>query len=348
MDYSDLLKRFTDQGVKEQSANVYITNFKHVMNYLYGNAEFYRDFTMNNYISDLKFFDKLNAMRILEFIDKPEIKLNTKDNLLRGFLKCLDALEIDTTVYLESFQPILTDLKYDKEFIEANPKEEKNKLSQDELIKLREEYKAKLTDKFTKNDLYFVLLSLYTYVVPLRGEDWYNTVLLYDSRIPKEDKINHLNLEEKKMYLYNYKTARTYGTRILDIPDELCEILKAFKEKSKSDYVICSPTGQKILQPNFCRLFKEATGKEFSSSMARKCFISDEINDKNINVKSRKEIASKMGHSCSMQAVRYSKFSKMLHTDDDDLDSLIEQRKLLNKLQKDLDKKILNKLKLIE
>ena len=105
---------------------------------------------------------------------------------------------------------------------------------------------------------------------------------------------------------------------------------------------------EKNITTNFCRLFKEATGKEFSSSMVRKCFISDEINDKNIDVKSRKEIASKMGHSCSMQAVRYSKFSKMLHTDDDDLESLIEQRRLLNKLQKDLDQKILNKLKLIE
>ena len=347
MDYSDLLKRFTDQGVKEQSAKVYITNFKHVMNYLYGNAEFYRDFTMNNYISDLKFFDKLNAMRILEFIDKPEITLNTKDNLLRGFLKCLDALEIDTTVYLESFQPILTDLKYDKEFIEANPKEEKNKLSQDELVELREEYKAKLTDKFTKNDLYFVLLSLYTYVVPLRGEDWYNTLLVDESTDHKKFKINHLDLEEKKMYLYNYKTARTYGTRILDIPNELCEILKTFKDKSKSHYVICSPKGQKILQPNFCRLFKEATGKEFSSSMARKCFISEGIDNKK-SIEERKKDARIMAHCTATATVHYSKFSKLLHNEDDSLEGLIEQRKLLNKLQKDLDKKILNKLKLIE
>ena len=124
MDYSDLLKRFIEQGVKEQSANVYITNFKRVMNHLYDNDELYHDYTMSDYIMDLKVVPKLNAAYILEFIDKPEITLNTKDNLLRGFLKCLDALKIDTTVYLESFQPILTDLKYDKEFIEANPKEE--------------------------------------------------------------------------------------------------------------------------------------------------------------------------------------------------------------------------------
>ena len=47
------------------------------------------------------------------------------------------------------------------------------------------------------------------------------------------------------MYLYNYKTTGTYGTRILDIPDELCEILKTFKDKSKSDYAICSSKGKK-------------------------------------------------------------------------------------------------------
>jgi len=55
-----------------------------------------------------------------------------------------------------------------------------------------------------------------------------------------------------------------------------------------------------------------------------------------------------MGHSLSTATARYGKFSKLLHNEDDSLEGLIQQQKLLNKLQKDLQEKIINKLKLIE
>jgi len=123
------------------------------------------------------FYSEEIADFILDFVNKPEITVNSKDNILKGFIKSLDALDLDTKVYLEKFQPLLIDLKYDKEFQEPSEKEEENKLSKADLIKLRDEWKEKLIDKFTKFDLYYVLLSLCTYLPPLRSQDFYDTFL---------------------------------------------------------------------------------------------------------------------------------------------------------------------------
>ena len=345
MDDIEILKKLIAKGHIESSANVYLTKFKRIMNYvLEGKVELFPDaFKKVLYLHPNKYSEE-----VLDFINKPEITIYEKESLLKGFIKCLEALDIDTTIYLEKFQPKLTDLKYDKEYQESTKKEEENKLSQNDLIKLRDEWKVQLTDKFTKYDIYYVLLSLYTYIQPLRSQDYYNTRLVSQYWSHRKDKINHLDLSEKKLYLYDYKTASTYGTREISVPDELIKILDDFNKKSLSGYIICSPKGQKLEANNFNRMFNEATkGKKFSCNMARKCFVAEGI-DNNKPIEERKNDARIMAHSTSTAQCYYSKFSKYLHNDDNSLESLIEQRKLLNKLQRDLDSKILNKLKLIE
>jgi len=304
---------------------------------------FNEHFTINEVMKHFISFQVNNSLIILDFVNKPETTINEKDNLLKGFLKCLEAYDIDTTVYLEKFQPLMTDLKYDKEFQEASEKEEENKLSKADLIKLREEWKGKLTDKFTKFDLYYVLLSLYTYMQPLRSQDYVNSFLsIIERKDLLECKQNHISLETKKLYLFDYKTVSCYGTRIIDLPNELIQILKEFKEKSSSQYVICSPKGNKLEANSFNRLFHEATkGKQFSCNMARKCFVSEGIEKP---IAERKADARVMAHSMSTAAARYSKLSKSFHADDDDLDALIDQMRVLNKLRDDLNKKIMTKL----
>ena len=171
MNDEEVQNKLVQKGVKLSSAKVYVSKFKRVIIGYLGERD------KETIFYHLQKVPKRTSLGILEFIHKPEITVNEKDNLLKGFIKCLEALEIDTTVYLEQFQPILTDLKYDKEFQEPSEKEEENKLSKADLIKLREEWKGKLTDKFTKFDLYYVLLSLYTHLPPLRAQDIYNTRL---------------------------------------------------------------------------------------------------------------------------------------------------------------------------
>ena len=242
------------------SAKTYVGNFKRVINEIHKNILNYPVFKLDWLITDFQGYPMYYINNVLEFVNKPEITINEKDNLLKGFIKCLEALEINTKVYLEKFQSLMIDLKYDKEFQEPSEKEEENKLSKAELIKLRDEWKGKLTDKFTKFDLYYVLLSLYTYLPPLRSQEFYNTFLNIKKRQDLLDqKINHLCLETKTLHMNNYKTAKTYGPRKIDVPDELIKILNDCKQKSLSQYVICSPKGIKIEANSFHRLFSEAT-----------------------------------------------------------------------------------------
>jgi len=339
MNYDEVKNKLVEKGVKLSSAKVYVSKFKRIILGIGFNEHFTINEVMKHFIS----FQVNNSLIILDFVNKPETTINEKDNLLKGFLKCLEAYDIDTTVYLEKFQPLMTDLKYDKEFQEASEKEEENKLSKADLIKLREEWKGKLTDKFTKFDLYYVLLSLYTYMQPLRSQDYVNSFLsIIERKDLLECKQNHVSLETKKLYLFDYKTVSCYGTRIIDLPNELIQILKEFKEKSSSQYVICSPKGNKLEANSFNRLFHEATkGKQFSCNMARKCFVSEGIEKP---IAERKADARVMAHSMSTAAARYSKLSKSFHADDDDLDALIDQMRVLNKLRDDLNKKIMSKL----
>ena len=343
MNYEEVQKKLIEKGVKLSSAKVYVSKFKRIINEIHKNILNYPVFKLDWLITDFQDYPMYYTNNVLEFVNKPEITVNEKDNLLKGFIKCLEALDIDTKVYLEKFQPILTDLKYDKEFQEPSEKEEENKLSKADLIKLRDEWKGKLTDKFTKFDLYYVLLSLYTYMQPLRSQDYVNSFLsIIERKDLLEGKQNHISLETKKLYLFDYKTVSCYGTRIIDLPNELIQILKEFKEKSSSQYVICSPKGNKLEANSFNRLFHEATkGKQFSCNMARKCFVSEGIEKP---IAERKADARVMAHSMSTAAARYSKLSKSFHADDDDLDALIDQMRVLNKLRDDLNKKIMSKL----
>jgi len=80
--------------------------------------------------------------------------------------------------------------------------------------------------------------------------------------------------------------------------------------------------------------------------MMRKIYVSSEVIDKNVPINKKKEIAHIMGHSINKQANTYSKFSKLLHTDDANNEDLLNQRKILMRLVYDIDKKVILKLKL--
>ena len=59
------------------------------------------------------------------------------------------------------------------DYAPASEKEVSNKISMSFIIGKREEHKAKLTNKFHTNDMYYLLCCFYTYLPPLRSQDCY-------------------------------------------------------------------------------------------------------------------------------------------------------------------------------
>jgi len=219
----------------------------------------------------------------------------------------------------------------------ASKKEKDNRIEISEIEAMRDEYKEKLTDKFKTCDMYYLLCSLYTYIPPLRSQDYYSSVIKTETT--DTDKENYYDIETKKLVLNKYKTSTVHGKRIIDIPDVLAEIIKNFHDKSDSPYLICTRTGSQLDSNSFQKSVKRCLKHSVSSSMMRKIFISSKI-DSGMTATERQENARIMGHSVNTQQGLYSKFSDVLHPDRKDLKYLTRRHKQLSDQLEDILKSI--------
>lgn len=113
-------------------------------------------------------------------------------------------------------------------------KEEESWMSWSEILKhydaVGEEAKAifKKTTELTHRDYEkvqdYMLLSLYTQMVPRRNRDY--AEMWVTRKAPGDDKSkNYYVLKEGKMYFNAYKTAKTHGTQTVDVPKHVQKIL---------------------------------------------------------------------------------------------------------------------------
>lgn len=262
------------------------------------------------------------------------------NTLLNSYVKCLAVMKYDVSEIQPKINNIIKNNFNDLQMSKATEKEKEKLITLEEVIKIRESHKKNLKKLFNNYDVYYVLLCLYTMLPPLRSQDYCNSYL-FDNSDEIENKENYLCLTKKKLIIKSSKTSKNYGTKEIDIPDDLINILKTFKEKSGSEYVICSTKKKKLTEHNFVSLFKDAmNGKNISSSAMRKIFISEKVIDNNMKPEERKEVAKIMGHCLSTQTNTYSKYSKLLHTDDNNLNELYEQKKILLKQLEEIENKI--------
>ena len=192
--------------------------------------------------------------------------------------------------------------------------------------------------------LYYILCCFYSMMPILRSEDYFNTYLFLDASKEETANKNYLDLATKRLVISQYKTAESHGIREIQISDKLAKILTDYKNDLNFSFLVCSPTGHQLVSSSFNRLSNECV--DLSSSMMRKIYVSSEVIDKNVSINKKKEIAHIMGHSVNKKANTYSKFSKLLHTDNANVEDLLKQRKILMKLVSDIDNKVISKLKL--
>jgi hypothetical protein len=305
----ELKNAFNSKNIKSSTIFVYLTSFKRIIREV-----FKEKIPQLNEINNNE-----NRKILIEYIKSDKVTMSSKKTILNGWIKCLSALKINIEELQIEFKKIARITNEYRDYTKPTEEELKNKISYKNIIIKRDLYKHLLKPEFQKEDLYYVILCLYTYLPPLRGEDFYNTLLVYNSdELSSEIKKtkNFLCLKEKIIVLNSYKTFDIYGIRQFSIPEELINTLLNFKNKSKFKWVICSSKGTKLDHANFYRLMTEAFGKKIGSSMLRKIYISSEIIDKNMTANERKKISYIMGHSVEQQQLTYSKFSKRLHPEE--------------------------------
>jgi ribosomal protein L18 len=196
-------------------------------------------------------------------------------------------------------------------------KEQKKNLKQEEnwmsVTEIKEKYepllvkiKKMLSNKSILNEstmMEFLLVSFLGGVVkdlpPRRSQDY--TELKIRNYDTKKDNY----YKAGKFYFNVYKTAKTYGLQVIDVPKELDIILKKWIKINTNDYMLYSTNGNKLTSPQVTRILNKVFDKNVSTSMLRHIYLTNEYKD--IPALSKMQnIASEMGHSVST-AMEYIK-----------------------------------------
>lgn len=217
--------------------------------------------------------------------------------------------------------------------LEKEPTEEfkTNMVHTEEYEKMLSDWKPEITQLLQKQDIskndfmdiqsyYLALIYLY---FGLRN-DVSPMIVIFTKALPTDESKNYLHVYNRKysFVLNQYKTAKTYGKKVLPISDkELVkglseyitflvkynnrkEGLRLFSNKSNSDYI-----DENNLSTMYSNIFKVRLGKRFNTTTNRKRIVSESDDVKEyMKAKEKVELlASKMMNSVGVQQAVYNK-----------------------------------------
>ena len=191
-----------------------------------------------------------------------------------------------------------------------NEKQEENWMSvkeiQDIYDSLLVKARSMLSNKSILNEstmMEFLLVSFLGGVVkdlaPRRSQDYSEMKIRnYDTKIDNYYKAG-------KFYFNIYKTAKSYGLQVIDVPKDLNAILKKWVKINTNDYMLYSTNGNKLSSPQISRILNKALGKNISTSLLRHVYLTNVYKDLPA-LNKMEELSREMGHSVS-QAMEYIK-----------------------------------------
>jgi hypothetical protein len=275
-----------------------------------GEKSFSRDFLQN--------FSKIKEL-IYKNLDKTSVRkamVNTIIKVLTVGGGVDDKSKI-MELYTGLFKEMITE--HNKNYLYAE--NDKKLLNMKEVKNIFKEYQKQVLefdkDKRKTREYYllfqkYLILALYTIIPPLRGEEYYNSIVeecdkkILEKCIENRD-YNFYDPKSGNLVVKKYKTMRKYGTRIIKFPPRLMKIINEWLE-IKENY-LGNKNNKKLFnlsQQAFTEtLFAIFTPFKISTSALRKIYISSCV--KGMNGKKRQEIARIMGHSLEMQEFVYKK-----------------------------------------
>lgn len=152
---------------------------------------------------------------------------------------------------------------------------------------------------------HYVVLSCYCLIPPRRIADYTNfKVKNIDA---KED--NYYDEEKRQLVFNHYKTAKAYGTQMVDCPPALQEVFALWFPVAKkySDYLLFNSYGDSLTQPRLTKMLNAIFDKNISASMLRHIYISDNVLKDVPKMQELDKIAHDMGHSREEQML-YKKY----------------------------------------
>lgn len=268
--------------------------------------------TIKSYIGNLKRLNKDKPVKSLAFLkNKDEIMdllHKYKDNTKRNFLITICAVLNGEKLYKKSYDgyyDMLMDknktLKSEEAKNEKNDKQKENWIEWEDVVsKYDELYNKAMSIKTIKTSTDYnsfidaIILGLYTDIPPRRNE--------YQNLVIEGDKGNRILLDEKKMILDNFKTAKKEGSKSIDLPDKLVSLISSFVKKrgiEKGTPLFLDENGKPPSHSNYItRRLNGIFKKNVGSSMLRHIYLSSKygkVQD------SMKDDADLMSHSTTQQ-----------------------------------------------
>ena len=262
------------------------------------------DSSLRTYVSILTNLNKkLNGENTIDWFKKEHNQIliylgekndQTKKTTLSSLFILTGLLE-----YQSIMKAIMKKVNDDYKNQNMNEKQKDNWISVDEI---KEKYNALAVDanlmlnkKKILNEsvmMEFLLMSFLSGVVipPRRSLDY------------SEMKIRNYNVKTDNFYKGNkfffnkYKTVKTYGIQILEVPKELKTIIKKWIKINTNDYIIYFSNGNKISCPQITRILNKVFGKNTSTSMLRHIYLTNVYEDI-LQINKMENLANEMGHS---------------------------------------------------
>ena len=158
-------------------------------------------------------------------------------------------------------------------------------------------------DSLPKGSKERLLLSLYTYLPPLRSD--FNKVYLYTKSYKNYEEKNYILLfEPYTLVLNDFKTKKTKEGYEKALPKELVEEIEASLEKQPRSWLFVDRENEPYISGSFTkwanRTLKNLFGKPLTISLIRHSYI-NHLDFNNLTVKEKETIAKDMAHTVSTQ-----------------------------------------------
>ena len=182
---------------------------------------------------------------------------------------------------------------------EKTPRQEENWMSWEEVMKC-----FHATDPKTVEHL---ATALYVLQPPRRNKDFSLMKVVPEYAETMDKEFNYTDMKNKKFIFNNYKTQGTYGSQIIDIPENIFEIIQnqyKLKKKFEPFFLLHTKTNNQLSENGLTRILNKVFGKKVSVSMLRNIYLTEKFGGKKSELQ---EVATSMGTSPSMVTQVYTK-----------------------------------------
>jgi len=293
-------------GINGNSLNTYLANVRKLYMALFG-VEF-------DDINRLRKFKKVQAY--LE-----SFPIYTRKNILVSLIVALRGSGMNKRVlnkYVKYFHELVAQINDNYKKHALSEKDKKNWVTHEDIERIRNELEEKIAglnfNKMIRKEKDYIqqhlVLMLYTKLPPLRN-NYVDMVVITKSPkgLPKSKEHNYIVLDRKKIVLNKYKTVKTYGQKISDVPDYIIGLVKRWMKYNPTRYLLINtttntPMGTNGLTKYLNKIFKP---KKVSTTMLRKFYLSHKYPVNFELERQKKKDANIMGHSVKTQQRIYRK-----------------------------------------